>query len=446
MKRILILLACAAIVVGCTSESKLPNPTGKGSVRAINAIPASPEVTFLIEERGLGSLSYKTSSAPSQYDDFDYSFNFQISVPGEAQPRRIASIPHKVETGKNHTFLLTGTLDAPVVTVLTDDIRTFVETDTVFELRFAHAIQGAGDVDLYIDPAGIVPSPGQQVATLAFGRSMAARDFEAGVYVITITAAGDVNTVLYQSREETFLPRTAQVVTAFQGDGNDTAPVALTAMSAAGGPRGFPDARYPSTVRFIHAAYSLPVSDIYDDEALTNRVVSDHDFGTFTGDIPVIGDTLTYRYTPAGSTAAILFEDDFAPIPGRHNHYIVVGDVDTYEAFRFSPDRAPYSTAVRFRIFHAALNQPLVDLYVLDADTPLDDAAFPRFPGIPYSVAIPVTSFKAGGYDLYVTGRNDKVVLAGPFRVDAADGDIVDLVLLDTADPNVLQILDVPVP
>ena len=446
MKRILILLACVAVVVGCTSESKLPNPTGKGSVRAINAIPASPEVTFLIEERGLGSLSYKTSSTPTSFDDFDYNFNFQISVPGEVQPRRIASIPHKVETGKDHAFLVTGTLDAPVVTILTDDIRTFVETDTVFELRFAHAIPGAGDVDLYIDPVGVVPAPGQQVATLAFGQSMAARDFAEGAYVMTITAANDVNTVLYQSREETFLPRSAYLVTAFQGDGNDTAPVAVTAMTATGGPRGFPDARYSSTVRFIHAAYSLPVSDIYDDEALTSRVVSDHAFATFTGDIPVTGDTLTYRYTPAGSTGAILFENAFIPIPGRHSHFVVIGDVDAYQAFSFPPDRAPYSTAVRLRLFHAALNQTAVDLYVLNADTPLDDAVLPRFPGIPYSVAIPVTSFKAGSYDLYVTGRGDKVALAGPIRIDAADGDIVDLVLLDTADPNVLQILEVPVP
>ena len=55
MKRTFTLLACAGMLflAGCTSDSALPNPTGKGVVRAIHAIPGATDVTFKIEERGL---------------------------------------------------------------------------------------------------------------------------------------------------------------------------------------------------------------------------------------------------------------------------------------------------------------------------------------------------------------------------------------------------------
>ena len=73
MKRIIIALACTAtlLIAGCTGDSQFPEPTGKGGVRAINAIPGSPVVTFRIEERSLGTLSYTESSTPDLYDDFD---------------------------------------------------------------------------------------------------------------------------------------------------------------------------------------------------------------------------------------------------------------------------------------------------------------------------------------------------------------------------------------
>ena len=95
MKHKTYLLACLAALfaTACTSESALPDPTGKGSVRAINAIPGSPSINFRIEERTLANLAYQESSAPAQYDDFEYVFNFNVDVPGESVSQRIATVP-----------------------------------------------------------------------------------------------------------------------------------------------------------------------------------------------------------------------------------------------------------------------------------------------------------------------------------------------------------------
>ena len=61
MNRTFSFLVCAGALIfaGCTSDSKLPNPSGKGTVRAIHAMHGATDVSFKIEERTLGSLIYK---------------------------------------------------------------------------------------------------------------------------------------------------------------------------------------------------------------------------------------------------------------------------------------------------------------------------------------------------------------------------------------------------
>ena len=149
MKRILVLIACCgALALGaCTSESKLPNPTGKGSIRAVNAMPGSPDIRFLIEERLLSNVSYKQATAPVDFDDFEYNFNFDVLLPGESDPVRVATETVKIEKDREHTFVLTGDYMSPAVSVWTIDEREWTESETNFEMRFAHlAASGEGQV------------------------------------------------------------------------------------------------------------------------------------------------------------------------------------------------------------------------------------------------------------------------------------------------------------
>ena len=67
MRNMLLLLGCLATVIftGCTGESSRPVATGKGTIRAINAIKTSPTMSFWIEERRLDTIDYKSSTAVS---------------------------------------------------------------------------------------------------------------------------------------------------------------------------------------------------------------------------------------------------------------------------------------------------------------------------------------------------------------------------------------------
>ena len=60
MNRLLLAIIAAASVAGCGGESALPEATGDGVIRMINAIPTSPEIGFLIEEctlEGIGHIA-----------------------------------------------------------------------------------------------------------------------------------------------------------------------------------------------------------------------------------------------------------------------------------------------------------------------------------------------------------------------------------------------------
>ncbi len=79
-----------AILSGC-AETSLPEASGKGSISAVNAIPGSPILTFLIEERTLGVAGYKGSVARQSFDDLSYNFNFDFRFVGDTETTRIAT-------------------------------------------------------------------------------------------------------------------------------------------------------------------------------------------------------------------------------------------------------------------------------------------------------------------------------------------------------------------
>ena len=167
---------------------------------------------------------------------------------GESATRRVASRDIDFQAGKDYTLLVSGELASPTITLWEGDERAFAEADTVFEAKFAHAAASLGTVDYYFDDAAVTPTLGNQVATLEFGEVTAPLDYAEGDYVLTITAAGDPDTVLYVSESTSIGARNAFIFTAFDGDASDTAPTVVRAIAAQGGSLSLPDPTYPPTL------------------------------------------------------------------------------------------------------------------------------------------------------------------------------------------------------
>ena len=435
------LLAITAFFISaCNPQPDLPEPSGKASVRAINAIPASPAMSFSIEERGVGSITYKNSTTTARYDDFDYTLNFDVLFFGESAARRVASRNIDFQAGKDYTLLVSGELASPTITLWEGDERTFVEADTVFEAKFAHAAASLGTVDYYFDDPAVMPALGNQVATLAFGEVTAPLDYAEGDYVLTITAAGEPGSVLFVSDSTSIGARSAFILTAFDGDAGDTAPAVVRAIAAQGNSLSLPDPNYPPTLEFIHASMDLGTSDIYTDEALTSRIVAGHAYTDITAELPGATGATDLYYTPAGDTAAVSLQAAFTAAGGRRYQLIANGVAGALDVTVLIPDRLPESTRVKLLPFQASNNFGLLDVYAVPAGESVSDN-FPVRLGLAPTEISAASGLASGSYDIYVTEFLEKVVLAGPYRVDVVIGDVVELIIVDTDDPGVLDVL-----
>lgn len=445
MRRALPVLVAAAIAAGCGSESSLPQATGKGTIRMINAMPESPTVSFLIEERTLDTVSYKNNSSPGRWDDLEYTFNFQISRPSQVQPTRIASQLLDVAPDVEHTFVLRGSIDAPGVDTWEIPERSFSENETIFEMRVGHAADSLGTVDVYIGQEGVPPQPGDEIATLAPGEVSTPRDIEEDDYVVTVTSAGDAGNVLFQSIPTQIVASQSVLITVLEGDANDTAPVAVRIFNQEGSAATLADSRFPPTARFVHATTDLGTADIYDDTGLQNRIVADLAYGDITADIEVPAGEVPITATAAGNVGAILLEDTLTAFNGtRVNYYLskLAGDI-VGEPIRV--DRRSIETAARLTFFHSAANNRSVDLYVVDAGTAIDEA-LPRLAEQAYLQQTPPLALDAGSYDIYVTTSGEKTVLEGPLGLEASYGDVFEAVLLDRVNPSLAELKFFPPP
>jgi len=439
---VLIPLLAAGLVLGaCSDGSSLPDPTGKASITAINAIPGSPDINFLIEERGIGSISYQSASAGASYDDLDYTFNFEAFFAGNTQFTRIASRHIDFVKDMHYTLLASGNLNKPDITLWETPERDFDGTETVFQVRFAHASAQLGAIDIYFAADGVAPVLGEQAATVSFGEISAPIDYEAGEYVVTVTASGDETAILHQSFPSTLLAGSELIILPFDPDENDNSPLVVRGLSHLGGAITFSDPQFPATVQYLNAAREMGTTNIYDDELLTSQVLSDHEFRQLTVPVEISEGVYDYFYEPVSDPGMTTLSTAFTA--GRDGNYrvVAIGSGGTYSTTNFLVDRRSELTSARMNIFNSTTNFDFTDIYIVDRDATIDETIpfrrglISRAPGSALDVL-------PGSYDLYMTDFQGTEPIAGPFPLDLEFGDVIDLVVFDTDDPAVLEIVD----
>jgi hypothetical protein len=88
---------------------------------------------------------------------------------------------------------------------------------------------------------------------------------------------------------------------------------------------------------------------------------------------------------------------------------------------------------------NSAVNVANIDIYILDPGTPIDDAVVPTIVNVTAAYDSGFLPLQPGMRELTVTANGDKTPIATPLVIDTAAGDIFDIVILDTADPAVLD-------
>ncbi len=173
---------------------------------------------------------------------------------------------------------------------------------------------------------------------------------------------------------------------------------------------------------------------------MTSRIVAEHAYTDITAELPAVTGDTTLFYTPAGDTAAISLQTAFTAAGGRRYRLITNGVAGALNVTVLIPDRLPDSTRVKLLPFQASNNFDFLNIYAVPAGETVDDN-FPVRLGLAPTETLAASSLASGSYDIYVTEFLEKVVLAGPYRVDVVLGDVVELIIVDTDNPAVLDVL-----
>ena len=444
MKRFatLITLLAALLLSACGGESSLPVATGKASIRAINGVKTAPEVGFLIEERTLGSASYRQVTSINRFDDLSYNFNFDTIFAGELELVRVASIFVDIDKDLDYIFVLTGTLADPSILVWETSEREFTGTETVFETRFAHTAESLGSVDYYFAAPGVDPVAGEEAGTLVFGDVLPSIDFEAGEYVLTITASGMPDQVVYESRTTTFIAASQVIVSSFDGDANSFAPFIARAITSgfdsASGSITMPDVNYPPTAEFVNGSLAIGTVDIYEDGLLTSQIVAGHAYKEMSAELEMPLDVNPVLYTPTTLLSPVLIDDAIAFFSGVRGRVVAYGPADALQIRSYVPDRRTFETQAKLHLYNAAINFDFINVFVVDADETIE-GKLPIRAVFPSGSAAPVIALAEGSFDIYFTKFDEEAILAGPIRIDVVYGDVLGGMVFDTVDPAVLE-------
>lgn len=432
------LLAITALAVAGCAETEREEATGKVQIRGVNGIVDSADALFLIEETTINQLTYKSSTAQREFDNLSYTFNYDLPVPLNPN-RRLASQFVDVVEDNEYTFVLAGDIDTPQIVLWERPNPVWDGTETVFDIGAGHVNTTIGDVDVYFLPDGTPPALGNALGSVDFSERTADREEPAGDYVITLTARDDPSTVLFQSFPLVLAGATSYTIMLFDADPSITSPISVRLVDLAGTSLEVGDVNFPATAQFVNAAFGSGNVDVVADGDFDNRLLVDLPFGIVSDDLDIEQGPVTYSYTPTGSTMSLL-DVDLTVLRGTRSMIVLLGEAGNLGALALGSDRRGFSTVARYRVTNASFNAEDIDVYFNTPGESIDNRP-PNIFALGFSAATDMVPQFGEDFELIITRRGEKTPLAGPEPITFNVNDVIEIVVLDSADPNVSELL-----
>jgi hypothetical protein len=435
-----IVVLLVAVALGGCGKSAQVEATGKGTIRGINTIVTSPELIFLIEERPVGNVSFRQAIGFVEYDDLTYNFSFDLLLPGESDATRLASQFLDVVAETEYTVVLGGTIAAPTIMFWEEPDRVWADTDTAFEADFAHLSPVLGEVDVYFLPVGTVPVLGNAVTTLNYGERIPYQEFADGSYEFFITLKDDPANYLYQSQALSSQPASRITLAIFDADPSTTAGIAVNLINAGGGSANLPDANQRASFRLLHAAFGTGNVDGYLNSDLSTIIFPNVGFGEISASSDIESITMPFTVTDAGNSGAPVLEDDLL-IGGNSKHTIFLhGEPGGLLYFDLRDDARPLETFPVVRVSNVSVNAGVIDIYMLPPGTVIEEDTLAEFSGLPRVSSTGFMGPDAGMLEITITQFGEITPISVPVTIDIANGDIVDIAILATADPAMAEV------
>lgn len=430
-------LAAAALLatIACT-ETRFEEATGDGQIRGINGIANADDAIFLIEERELTQLEFKSVSAPQEFDDLSYNFSFDLPIPLEAD-RRLATQFVDVIDSMEYTLALGGTVAAPELFVWERPDPVWDGTESEFDVGGGHLNTTLGAVDVYFAAPGTAPVAGNAIGSLEFGQQLADQRFNAGDYAVALTPAGDPSTILFQSGTITVSGGNTFTIAVFDADPSIPAPVSVRLIDTTGAAAELADERFPPTAQFVHAAFGTGPVDVVASGDFAAPLTANLSFGQIAADVDVAPGTETYSFAPTGNTMSLL-DADLGVAVGSRAMIVLLGAVGELQALNVVSPRRGLATVAQFRVTHASNNAGAVDVYFTEIGEDAE-GQLPSIIGLPFGQASAVGRVVPGTFDLIITANGSTTPIVGPTQVTMNTEDLLEIIVFDTADPNVID-------
>jgi hypothetical protein len=440
--RTLVLLGAGIMWLGGCAETSLPEATGKGDVRGINAIVTTQEVSFLIEERPLGVIDFKGHRS-SSWDDLSYNFNFDLLRPGDEDATRIATAAVDVAIDTEYIISLTGSLATPDVVRWEQPLRRWEGNESTVSVAFGNLAATSAAIDVYLAAEGVAPSAGAARASFAFGGFAPGIELPAGDYVITITPQNDPNTIVHQSAVRTFAAAASYIVGVFDPDAATTSQYYVQVMLDAGSTIIAPDINSPPTTRLVNAAFDAGNVDLYLNSDFSAPLFADVAYGQVTERKDSTAGGVALAVTAAGNQGAMLLETTSSNNPSSLNTLLFAGTSAQYILQNALDNPQGVETFSNVRFMQASSNFTAVDIYIYRAGDDINEL-FPNFllPGTGFVSGY--RGFLEGTYEIAVTRPGEKGMIGTLSGISLAKGDVAEFVVLDNADPNFVDLLQLP--
>ena len=443
IRRLVALVATLLVVIAVTgcAESSRQVATGKGNIRGINAVSTAPEVVFLIEERSLGGVGFKDSRPYRTFDDLSYNFNFDVFLPAELETTRLSTQFIDFQADHEYTVVLTGSIASPSSLFWEDPIREWDDSDTVSEIIFAHLAPSMDELDIYFAAPGTVPVLGQAVGSLTNGNRLPGMDFAVAEFEMIVTPKDDPATIIYQSVPINLAAQTRVLFAIFDGDPTLPGNVGVNFITDAGSSTGLPDVNFPLQARTLHTAFGTENFDGYFASDFTNIIYPDVGFKELSPYAGVIETTTTLTLTPVGNSGATIHEGDIFVQPNTRQTVVLVGAPGDLSFYVLPDNGRPVETTPLTRFLNASFNTEALDVYILEPGTPIDEDVLALIRALPSAVDTGFVELPGGMRELTVTLFGEKTPISAPVILDLANGDVFDVAIVDTVDPNMVEIV-----
>lgn len=443
-RRLALLLAATAAISSCGGGGDVDNEL---SFRIIQASPDTPLVNFIVDGvRVRFNVDFKGGFGKLPVTPGSYDIAVEAILPGPDE--LIIDMPAThLSAGKEYTYIVIGK-DA-------DDSVEMLEFESPVEsipagnarVQLAHAAPDVGPVDIYFTAPGDILPAATPIAQATYGGVPGARQLvPVGNYLISVTPAGMPDTVLYASAEFAIQDGQDLLLVAVKNTATDTdsVPISLV-VNARSVTAEIPDADLSSDLRVVHVSPDAPALDIIDDRGTTQPDDDDPGYDPKADDVTLVsgltylgnsgyfpglsGDSTIRAVNPA-EPATTLFSFPWSNVPGRRRTVLAALLLANINDLTLADDIRSVYAEGQLRIVNAAPGSGVVDVYFLDAETPIESANAGLF-NFGLGGATNHLALVPDTYTVTFTAAGDKTTVLATAEVAATAGTAQTVILVD---------------